>query len=75
MERNDCLIALYCCLDICGHLSGQMLDIKVKVKVKCQVEGHLTSNDLVTFWGYKLSKTDHKSHRDIWGHKEGHGDL
>ena len=26
MERLDCLIALYCCLDICGHQSGEMLD-------------------------------------------------
>ena len=26
MERRDCLIALQCCLDICGHLSDQMLD-------------------------------------------------
>ena len=26
MEHHDCLIALKCCLDICGHLSGQMLD-------------------------------------------------
>ena len=27
LERRNCLIALYCCLDICGHMSGQMLDL------------------------------------------------
>ena len=26
MERHDCLIALQCYLDSCGHLSGQVLD-------------------------------------------------
>ena len=26
MERRDWLIAFKCCLDICVHLSGQMLD-------------------------------------------------
>ena len=26
MERRDCLIVSLCDLDICGHLSGQMLD-------------------------------------------------
>ena len=27
-----------------------------------------TSNDPVTFWGHKLGQTDHKGHRDLWGH-------
>ena len=26
IQRRDCLIASKCYLDICGHLSGQMLD-------------------------------------------------
>ena len=34
-----------------------------------------TSNDPVTFWGHKLGQTDHKGHRDLLGHKVGHGDL
>ena len=34
-----------------------------------------TSNDPVTFWGHKQGQTDHKGHRDLWGHKVGHGDL
>ena len=34
-----------------------------------------TSNDPVTFYGHKLRQTDHKGHRDLWGHKVGHGDL
>ena len=38
MERRDSLIALQCYLDICGHLSGQVLDLWVKVKVKGQVD-------------------------------------
>ena len=44
MERRDSLIALLCYLDICGHLSGQVLDIWVKVKVKGQVD----------LWGHKV---------------------
>ena len=39
------------------------------------LNANLTSNDLVTFWGYKLGHTDHKGHRDLWGHKVSHGDL
>ena len=31
-----------------------------------------TFNDPVTFWGHKLRQTDHKGHRDLWGHKIGH---
>ena len=27
MERIDCLIALQCCLEMCGHLPSQMLDL------------------------------------------------
>ena len=25
--------------------------------------------------GHYLGQTDHKGHRDRWGHKVGHGDL
>ena len=37
----------------------------------------MTYYDPVTFWGYghKLGQTDHKGHRDLWGHKVGHADL
>ena len=28
MERIDCFIVFNCCLDICGHMPGQMLDLK-----------------------------------------------
>ena len=34
----------------------------------------VTSNDPVTFWSHKLVQTDHKSQRDLLGHKVGHGD-
>ena len=34
-----------------------------------------TSNDPVTFRGHKLGQNDHKGHRDLWGHKVGHGHL
>ena len=44
MEDRDSLIALWCYLDICGHLSGQVLDHWVKVKVKGQVD----------LWGHKV---------------------
>ena len=40
MERSNCLITLKCCLDICGHLQGQMLDLKVKVKGQVDLRGH-----------------------------------
>ena len=40
MERIECLIALKCCLDICGHLPSKMLDLKVKVKVQVDLWGH-----------------------------------
>ena len=32
-------------------------------------------HDPLTFWGHNLGQTDHKGHRDLWGHKVGHGDL
>ena len=34
-----------------------------------------TSNDPVTFCGHTLGQTYQKGHRDLWGHKVGHGDL
>ena len=34
-----------------------------------------TSNDPVAFWDHKLGQTDQDGHRDLWGHKVGHGDL
>ena len=34
-----------------------------------------TSNEPVTFWGYKLGQTDNKGKLDLWGYKVGHGDL
>ena len=34
-----------------------------------------TCNDPLTFWDHKLRQTDDKGHRDLWGHKVGHGDL
>ena len=34
-----------------------------------------TSNDPVIFGSHKLGQTDHKGHRDLWGHKLGHGNL
>ena len=34
-----------------------------------------TSNDLVTVLGHKLDQTDHKGHRNLWGHKVGNGDV
>ena len=40
MERRDYLIALKCCLDICGHLPGQMFDLKVKVKGQVDLMSH-----------------------------------
>ena len=27
------------------------------------------------FWVQNLGVTDHKGHRDLWGHKVGHGNL
>ena len=27
MQHSHCLITLQCCLDICGHLPGQMLNL------------------------------------------------
>ena len=39
-------VTLY--LDICGHLSGQVLDLWVKVKVKGQVD----------LWGHKVGHRD-----------------
>ena len=47
-NARDCLIALKCCLDIRGHLSGQMIDPWVKVKVKGQVD----------LWGHKVGHND-----------------
>ena len=35
----------------------------------------LTSNDPLKFLGHKLGQTDHKGHRDLWGHKVGHAEL
>ena len=29
----------------------------------------------MSFLDHKLGLTDHESHRDLWGHKVGHGDL
>ena len=57
MERRDSLIALYCYLDICGHLSGQVLDLWVKVKVKGQVD----------LWGHKVGHRDLLWPRDLLG--------
>ena len=57
MERRDCLIALECYLDICGHLSGQMLDPWVKVKVKGQVD----------LWGHKVGHRNLLWPRDLLG--------
>ena len=48
MERRDSLIALLCYMDICVHLSGQLLDLWVKVKVKGQVD----------HWGHKVGHRD-----------------
>ena len=31
--------------------------------------------DPLTFLGHKLGQTDHKGHRELLGHKVGHGDL
>ena len=53
MERRDSLIALY----ICGHLSGQVLDLWVKVKVKGQVD----------LWGHKVGHRDLLWPRDLLG--------
>ena len=33
-----------------------------------------TFNDTVTCVGHKPGQTDHKGHRDLWGHKVGPGD-
>ena len=44
-------------LDMCGHLLGQMLDLKVKVKVKGQV-------DLL---GHKVGHVDLKWALDLLG--------
>ena len=41
-------LELLCYLDICGHLSGQVLDLWVKVKVKGQVD----------LWGHKVGHGD-----------------
>ena len=57
MERSDCLIALECYLDICGHLSGQMLYPWVKVKVKGQID----------LWGHKVGHCDLLWPHDIFG--------
>ena len=57
MERRDSLIALKCYLDICGHLSGQVLDPWVKVKVKGQVD----------LWGHKVGHRDLLWPRDLLG--------
>ena len=34
----------------------------------------LTFNDPLIFWGHNLDQTDHKGHRQFWGHKVGHDD-
>ena len=57
MERRDSLIALWCYLDICGHLSGQVLDPWVKVKVKGQVD----------LWGHKVGHRDLLWPRNLLG--------
>ena len=44
-------------------------------KVKLTIGVKLTSSDPMTSRGHKLGQTDHKGHRDLWGHKVGHGDL
>ena len=48
---------------------------KVKLNFGVIKKVTLTSNDPLTFWGHKQSQTDHKGHRDLWGHKVGHGNL
>ena len=57
MERRDCLIVLECYLDICGHLSCQMLDPLVKDKVKGQVD----------LWAHKVGNCNLLWPRDLLG--------
>ena len=57
-----------------GYKLGQT-DTKITVTFGVKKKVTATFKDPVTFWGYKLDQTDHKGHRDLWGHQVGHGDL
>ena len=48
---------------------------KVKLTLRVIKYVKLTSSDPMTSRGHKLGQTDHKGHRDLWGHKVGHSDL
>ena len=45
-------------------------------QVKCLTfRSRSRSKVKLTSWGHKLGQTDNKGHRDLRGHKVGHGDL
>ena len=56
---------------MCGHLLGQMLDLKVKVRVNGEVDllghkvGHVDLKWPLDLLGHTLGQTDHKGHRDL----------
>ena len=52
MERRNCLIALNCCLDISGHLLGQIFEVNV-----------MGQEDL---WGHKVGHDDLYWPRDLF---------
>ena len=48
----------------------------VTCQVKClTLRPRSRSKVKLTFWGHKLGKTNHKGHRELLGHKVGHGDV
>ena len=57
-------------LDLFGVINKVKPTTKVTVTFGVIQYVTATCNKPVTFWSNELGQTDHKGHRDFWGHKQ-----